>query len=113
MEYCIAAASSPFAPPNCSSNMLPNSGSGSSTRTVYISFLMWWYIDFSIEVELEPRLLTTEARTDRPYPPTRRAVRLHGPLSRPKISVTQTKCQLSERVRGLPDTWQHVSRPAP
>ena len=28
MEYCIAAASSPFAPPNCSSSMLPNLGSG-------------------------------------------------------------------------------------
>ena len=40
-EYCMAAASSPLAPPNCSSSMLPNLGSGSSTRTVYISFLTW------------------------------------------------------------------------
>jgi hypothetical protein len=38
-RYCIAAASSPLAPPNCSSSMFPNAGSGSSTRTVYISFL--------------------------------------------------------------------------
>ena len=37
-EYCIAAASSPLAPPNCSSSMLPKRGSGSSTRTVYMSF---------------------------------------------------------------------------
>ena len=35
----IAAASSPFAPPNCSRSILPKRGSGSSTRTVYISFL--------------------------------------------------------------------------
>jgi len=32
IEYCMAAASSPLAPPNCSSSMLPNFGSGSSTR---------------------------------------------------------------------------------
>ena len=44
MEYCIAAASSPFAPPNCSSSMFPNRGSGVPTLTVYISFLIWWYI---------------------------------------------------------------------
>src|SRR5690606_29963880 len=43
-EYCIAAASSPLAPPNCSSNILPNAGSGTSTLTVYISFLTWWYM---------------------------------------------------------------------
>jgi hypothetical protein len=24
--------------------MLPKAGSGSSTRTVYISFLTWWYM---------------------------------------------------------------------
>ena len=41
IEYCIAAASSPFAPPNCSSSMLPNRGSGVPTLTVYISFFMW------------------------------------------------------------------------
>lgn len=41
IEYCIAAASSPLAPPNCSSSMLPKRGSGSSTRTVNISFLTW------------------------------------------------------------------------
>jgi hypothetical protein len=34
-------ASSPFAPPNCSSSMFPNLGSASSTRTVYISFFTW------------------------------------------------------------------------
>src|SRR6188508_1965935 len=44
MEYCIAAASSPLAPPNCSSSMFPNLGSASSTRTVYISFFTWWYM---------------------------------------------------------------------
>lgn len=44
IEYCIAAASSPFAPPNCSKSIFPNRGSGSSTRTVYMSFLTWWYI---------------------------------------------------------------------
>src|SRR5438105_3448049 len=44
MEYCIAAASSPFAPPNCSSSILPNRGSGVPTFTVYISFFMWWYM---------------------------------------------------------------------
>jgi hypothetical protein len=32
-RYCMAAASSPFAPPNCSRSMLPNFGSGISTRT--------------------------------------------------------------------------------
>ena len=34
------AASSPFAPPNCSSSILPNWGSGLPTFTVYISFLV-------------------------------------------------------------------------
>ncbi len=33
-----------FAPPNCSSSMLPNRGSGVPTFTVYINFFMWWYI---------------------------------------------------------------------
>src|SRR5258705_3042278 len=47
MEYCIAAASSPLAPPNCSSNILPKRGSGLPTFTVYISFFMWWYIRIS------------------------------------------------------------------
>ena len=40
-EYCMAAASSPLAPPNCSRSMLPNLGSGVPIRTVYMSFLMW------------------------------------------------------------------------
>ena len=40
-EYCMAAASSPFAPPNCSSSIRPNFGSGVPTRTVYMSFLTW------------------------------------------------------------------------
>ena len=35
----LAAASSAFAPPNCSRSILPKAGSGSSTRTVYMSFL--------------------------------------------------------------------------
>ena len=33
IEYCIAAANSTFAPPNCSSSMLPNRGSGCTTHT--------------------------------------------------------------------------------
>src|SRR5579883_2526554 len=45
MEYCIAAANSPFAPPNCSSSMLPNRGSGAPTWSVYISSLTWWYME--------------------------------------------------------------------
>src|SRR5579883_2962494 len=40
----MAAASSPFAPPNCSRSMFPNRGSGSSTRTVNINFFTWWNI---------------------------------------------------------------------
>ena len=40
-EYSIAAANSPFAPPNCSRSMFPNRTSGSSTRTVNISFFTW------------------------------------------------------------------------
>src|SRR5215208_3611051 len=48
MEYCMAAASSPFAPPNCSSNIFPKRGSGSSTRTVYMSFLTWWYMGWPL-----------------------------------------------------------------
>src|SRR4051812_41644245 len=43
-EYWSAAASSPLAPPNCSRSMLPNFGSGVSTRTVYINCLTWWYM---------------------------------------------------------------------
>jgi hypothetical protein len=39
MEYCMAAASSPLAPPNCSSTMLPKRGSGAPMWTVYISCL--------------------------------------------------------------------------
>src|ERR1700687_259281 len=34
MEYCRAAASSPLAPPNCSSSMLPKRGSSVPTFTV-------------------------------------------------------------------------------
>ncbi len=41
IEYCMAAASSPLAPPNCSRSIRPNRGSGSPIRTVYMSFLMW------------------------------------------------------------------------
>jgi tetratricopeptide (TPR) repeat protein len=44
LNRILHAASSPLAPPNCSSSMLPNLGSGSSTRTVYISLLTWWYM---------------------------------------------------------------------
>src|ERR1700756_912028 len=45
MVYCIAAASSPLAPPNCSRRRLPNFASGVPILTVYMSFLMWWYIE--------------------------------------------------------------------
>src|SRR5581483_2114934 len=44
MEYCMAAASSPFARPNCSSSMLPKRGSGTPIRTVYINCLTGWYM---------------------------------------------------------------------
>jgi hypothetical protein len=39
-EYGIAATSSPFAPPHCSSSLLPKRGSGGPTRTVNMSSLL-------------------------------------------------------------------------
>ena len=39
MEYCIAAASSPLAPPNCSRSMRPNFGSGFSNGNGVHEFL--------------------------------------------------------------------------
>src|SRR5688572_21064459 len=63
MEYCIAAANSPFAPPNCSSSMFPNRGSGWSTRTVYISFFTWWYMHSPIHEKRDGSLeCSDEAR---------------------------------------------------
>src|ERR1700742_3460509 len=48
MEYCMAAASSPFAPPNCSRSILPKAGSGVPTSTVYINSFTWWYTGLSL-----------------------------------------------------------------
>jgi nucleoside-diphosphate-sugar epimerase len=57
-EYCMAAASSPFAPSYCSSSMVPNRGSGSSTRTVYMSFFTWRDMDLSKKSDCKSRPAT-------------------------------------------------------
>src|SRR5688572_11586014 len=78
MEYCIAAASSPLAPPNCSSSMLPKAGSGVPTRTVYISFLTWWYMGaLWVMVVRRPGRMQTTYRPPGPEPCSRHARPLH------------------------------------
>src|ERR1041384_4555862 len=74
----MAAASSPFAPPNCSNNIFPKRGSGVPTFTVYMSFLMWWYIAAPIK-------------------------RIHGrPVPRPlTLSFSKGESYRAERVESL------------
>src|SRR5690349_13352832 len=58
----MAAASSPLAPPNCSSSMFPNRASGVPTRTVYINVFTWWYMS-PLDVAARKHLAGQRART--------------------------------------------------